>query len=212
LSDTLLQSRNGGPLAQLHGLEPSDPHCTTEGFQIGDVVKEWMNESFTPPAVKDRANLPSLLPEDTRTTVTLGLKIRPCVLPLICPLPKTTSWVGLRFNHFSEDDAVLRFVPYFGEDDQVGVDLSAYSKIHRGRVHQSLDNETVEQVGVAFSGVLVVGSLWDGVLCGVLQVITAIVQAKGAEPAVFDALAPLFRPADVMDRPDIVADEGGAAL
>jgi hypothetical protein len=168
LSDTLLESRNGGPLSQLHGREPDDPLSDPRGFQIADVVKEWMNESFVKPPVKDRGTLPSLLPEDTRNTVTLGLKIRPCVLPLVCPLPKTTSWVGLRFNHFAEDDAVLRFVPYFGEDDQVGVDLSAYSKIHRGRVHQSLDNETVEQVRAGLWHVAAPSVYYPG-LCRLLR-------------------------------------------
>jgi hypothetical protein len=40
--------------------------------------------------------------------VTLGLKIRPCILPLVTPLPKSTFWIGLKFNYFAEDDAVLR--------------------------------------------------------------------------------------------------------
>ncbi len=39
-----------------------------------------------------------------------------------------------------------RFVPYFGEDDNLGVDLTAYSKVYRGHVQQSLDNEADELV------------------------------------------------------------------
>ena len=39
-----------------------------------------------------------------------------------------------------------RFVPYFGEEDKVGVDLSAYSKVNRGHVCHEIDNEAAELV------------------------------------------------------------------
>ena len=47
---------------------------------------------------------------ESRLSVTLGVKVRPCTLPIVTPLPKSTFWIGLKFNYFAEDDSVLRCV------------------------------------------------------------------------------------------------------
>ena len=41
------------------------------------------------------------------------------------PLPKALAWTGLRTNRYARDDPVLRYVPYFGEDDTTGLDVAA---------------------------------------------------------------------------------------
>lgn len=42
------------------------------------------------------------------------------------PLPRHLAWTGLRSNRYAKDDPVLRFVPYFGDDDATGIDVAAY--------------------------------------------------------------------------------------
>ena len=34
-----------------------------------------------------------------------------------------------RYNIRSEDEPILRYVPYFGDDDTTGIDVSAYDKL-----------------------------------------------------------------------------------
>ena len=43
--------------------------------------------------------------------------------------------------------SACRYVPYFGENDDIAVDLTAYSKVDRSVVHQCLENEMDEEVG-----------------------------------------------------------------
>ncbi|KAJ8598335.1 hypothetical protein CTAYLR_002966 [Chrysophaeum taylorii] len=47
-------------------------------------------------------------------------------LPARVPQPRSVAWNALRKNFHVDDDPVLRYVPYFGDDDKTGVDISAY--------------------------------------------------------------------------------------
>jgi hypothetical protein len=46
-------------------------------------------------------------------------------LPTIIPIPKSLTWIKLRDNFRVDDQTVLRYIPYFGDDD-FGFDMSAY--------------------------------------------------------------------------------------
>jgi hypothetical protein len=39
------------------------------------------------------------------------------------------AFLSCRYNIRSEDEPVLRYVPYFGDDDTTGIDVSAYDKL-----------------------------------------------------------------------------------
>ena len=45
------------------------------------------------------------------------------------PIPQSVAWNGLRSNYHADDDPVLRYVPYFGDDDARGIDVSAYEAV-----------------------------------------------------------------------------------
>ena len=46
-------------------------------------------------------------------------KLKKTIEPHV-PLPKALAWTGLRTNRYARDDPVLRYVPYFGDDDTTG--------------------------------------------------------------------------------------------
>jgi hypothetical protein len=48
--------------------------------------------------------------------------------PTIIPLPKSLTWIKLRDNFRVDDQTVLRYIPYFGDDD-FGFDMSAYEYV-----------------------------------------------------------------------------------
>lgn len=50
-------------------------------------------------------------------------------IPTIVPLPKSLTWIKLRDNYRVDDQTVLRYIPYFGDDDTTGLDLSAYELV-----------------------------------------------------------------------------------
>jgi len=50
-------------------------------------------------------------------------------LPLVIPLPKAVTWISLKRNVHADDDPVLRYVPYFGDDDKTGVDVTAFEHV-----------------------------------------------------------------------------------
>jgi hypothetical protein len=54
-------------------------------------------------------------------------KLKKTIEPHV-PLPKALAWTGLRTNRYARDDPVLRYVPYFGDDDTTGVDVAAYDE------------------------------------------------------------------------------------
>ena len=49
------------------------------------------------------------------------------------PLPKALAWTGLRTNRYARDDPVLRYVPYFGDDDTTGVTSRPTTRARRRR-------------------------------------------------------------------------------
>jgi len=54
------------------------------------------------------------------------------LLPLIMPLPKSSGWINIRSNFRVDDDPILHFVPYFGEDDSLAlasIDFSDYELV-----------------------------------------------------------------------------------
>lgn len=50
-------------------------------------------------------------------------------IPSIIPLPKSLTWIKLRDNYRVDDQTVLRYIPYFGDDDTIGFDMSAYEYV-----------------------------------------------------------------------------------
>ena len=57
------------------------------------------------------------------------VEIYPCVLPLFLPIPRYTSWVASRNNIRCEDDTVMRYVPYFNDEDVTLIDTELYDRI-----------------------------------------------------------------------------------
>lgn len=53
------------------------------------------------------------------------------------PLPKSVAWTTIARNYHVDDEPVLRYVPYFGDDDVTGVDVSAYEGLPaEGKPHR----------------------------------------------------------------------------
>lgn len=50
------------------------------------------------------------------------------ILPRIPPMPTLTMWTGLSRNYDVEDQPDLKYLPYFGDDDDEEV-LSEYHQI-----------------------------------------------------------------------------------
>lgn len=48
--------------------------------------------------------------------------------PLVLPLPRSMTWVPIRENVRSEDEPILKYFPYFGDEDQTGIDLSGFDE------------------------------------------------------------------------------------
>ena len=57
------------------------------------------------------------------------IEIYPCVLPLFLPIPRYTSWVASCNNIRCEDDTVMRYVPYFNDEDVTLIDTELYDRI-----------------------------------------------------------------------------------
>lgn len=45
------------------------------------------------------------------------------VVPYICSIPKSCTWIGVKSNLCAEDETVLRALPYFGDDDQIKLEF-----------------------------------------------------------------------------------------
>lgn len=54
--------------------------------------------------------------------------VRPVVVTTVDDVPSHMSWTAIIKNTAVEDDPVLSAIPYFGDDDREGVDLSLYYK------------------------------------------------------------------------------------
>eukprot|EP00939_MAST-03C_sp_MAST-3C-sp1_P003196 g3196.t1 len=61
---------------------------------------------------------------------------KPASFTLECPVlapvdyvPKATSWVSLKRNVSADDQPVLRYIPYFGENDKNNLDVSFYDAV-----------------------------------------------------------------------------------
>ena len=51
-------------------------------------------------------------------------------LPVFLPSPRTVTWIRLPQNYWAEDQSELKYVPYFGDDDTTGCDISDYKVQH----------------------------------------------------------------------------------
>lgn len=56
------------------------------------------------------------------------VQVRPLVVTAVDDVPSHMSWTAIIKNTAVEDDPVLSAIPYFGDDDREGVDLSLYYK------------------------------------------------------------------------------------
>lgn len=78
------------------------------------------------------------------STSTNGVQdVKTCFLPLLLPNPRSQSWNNIPSNIRTEDEPVLRHVPYFGDDDVTGVDVSAYDQVP-GELEHELSAEPDE--------------------------------------------------------------------
>ena len=64
-------------------------------------------------------------------------------------VPKFLSWMSIPHNLRYDDNAVMRFVPYFGDDDTTGVDVSHYDVLP-----DQLAREMVSEVDEKILGIL----------------------------------------------------------
>jgi hypothetical protein len=79
--------------------------------------------------------------------------VQPSVVPTLMPLPRSTAWCNIRHNFRADDDPVLRYVPYFGDDDTTGVDVSAYDLVpgeFEKEIHSEIDEEVVRQITASY--------------------------------------------------------------
>eukprot|EP01035_Chromulina_nebulosa_P020507 gene20507-26601_t len=61
-------------------------------------------------------------------------------LPIVLPIPRSQAWNNIKYNQRSDDEPVLRYVPYFGDDDITGVDVSAYDQVP-GEIELEISSE-----------------------------------------------------------------------
>ncbi len=50
-------------------------------------------------------------------------------IPKFDPIPHSCTWITIKFNVHAEDETILRALPYFGDDDFTGVDVSDFEKV-----------------------------------------------------------------------------------
>lgn len=71
-------------------------------------------------------------------------KVLPTVLiPLVVPIPRSLTWCRLTENYWADEDPVLRYVPYFGDDDLTGFDTSYYEYVP-GELEGEIGGEVLE--------------------------------------------------------------------
>lgn len=67
------------------------------------------------------------------------------VIPKVKTIPKYTSWICVKNNIRTEDNPIMQFIPYFGDDDVTGVDVS-YFDVLPYEQERKLQNEIEELV------------------------------------------------------------------
>jgi hypothetical protein len=79
---------------------------------------------FLPPA----SELPGTPDRRVKHTVQIGLVNpsetlykRAVILPKVPPIPTATMWTALTKNYEVEDEPTLKYLPYFGDDDEEDV-------------------------------------------------------------------------------------------
>ena len=71
-------------------------------------------------------------------------RILPTVLiPIVVPIPRYLAWCRLTQNYWADEDPVLRYIPYFGDDDITGFDTSYYDYVP-GELEGELGGEVLE--------------------------------------------------------------------
>lgn len=58
-------------------------------------------------------------------------------------LPVSINYVNIRRNAMIEDEKALRFLPYFGENDNIKLDFNAYSSDEESDIEAAVDDDTV---------------------------------------------------------------------
>jgi hypothetical protein len=65
------------------------------------------------------------------------------LIPLVVPIPRSLTWCRLTENYWADEDPVLRYVPYFGDDDLTGFDTSYYEYVP-GELEGEIGGEVLE--------------------------------------------------------------------
>ncbi len=58
-----------------------------------------------------------------------NLPVYTSLIPKFEPIPRSCTWINIKFNVHAEDETILRALPYFGDDDFTGVDVSDFEKV-----------------------------------------------------------------------------------
>lgn len=58
-----------------------------------------------------------------------SIRVPVLAVPFIPSLPMSFTWINIASNVRTDDDTVLRSMPYFGDEDVTGVDMSDFDKI-----------------------------------------------------------------------------------
>lgn len=66
-------------------------------------------------------------------------------IPRIEPIPYCWSWVPIKSNCVAEDETILRALPYFGDNDTTGVDISEFDQVP-GELEEEVLGEAEEQL------------------------------------------------------------------
>ena len=64
-------------------------------------------------------------------------------IPVFLPSPRALTWVKLTHNFWAEDQSVLKYMPYFGDDDTTGFDMADFQQ-RPWEVEPALDGEVLE--------------------------------------------------------------------
>ena len=130
------------------------------------------------------------------------------VLPACLTLPRGTPWSPIKKNLRRDDDPVLRYIPYFGENDDNSLDVSAFESLP-GEKHGSTMSTCLEDETILLTLCLVDGTevpdtvLWQGLALALGTTSTFAQEAWNAlTPAGLSA-----SPLDVLRRRAAIAED-----
>ena len=85
--------------------------------------------------------------------------------PVFPPNPHSSCYIGISDNYYKDDESVLRYVPWFGDNDEEGVDLSAYDVVP-GEEDKMMAHEGDDYLAITWTFTIVLAAHMYGGLLG----------------------------------------------